>query len=185
MAHAQKLYQGLRAQYLDLKIVIGLWNYAGEPKQAAIRISGIADGQFDFNEAVHQAIGYLSKNPKGFFLVAHSNCATGKSRTSLQRIVDLDKGVSVTGEELKSTTLIIYTADHGYDLRIKGETLTETLKASDHTKILSSVSLDDEHAAEEVPLLAVGPGSEKVNGFTSYTAVFHIIMQNFGWEKTN
>jgi alkaline phosphatase len=143
------------------------------------------DDQFDFNDAVHQAIVRLSRNPKGFFLVAHSNCATGKSRTSLQRIIDLDKAVSVIGGELKNNTLIIYTADHGYDLRIKGETLTETSKASDHTKILTSVSLEDEHTAEEVPLLATGPGSDRVHGFTSNTAVFHLIMQNFGWEKEN
>ena len=45
VAHARRLYQGLRAQSPDLKIVIGLWNYAGDPKQAASRISGIADGQ--------------------------------------------------------------------------------------------------------------------------------------------
>ena len=45
VAHARRLYQALRAQSPDLKIVIGLWNFAGDPQQAASRISGIADGQ--------------------------------------------------------------------------------------------------------------------------------------------
>jgi alkaline phosphatase len=139
------------------------------------------DGQFDFDAAVQQAIARLSKNPKGFLLVAHSDCHTGKTRTSLRRLVDLDKAVAATAERLKSNTLILFTADHSYDLRIKGEALTETSMASDHTKIVSIVSLEDEHTAEEVPLLGMGPGSERIGGFMSNTDVFKIMMANFGW----
>jgi alkaline phosphatase len=140
------------------------------------------DAQFDFNAAVQQAVARLSKNPKGFLLIAHSDCHTGKTRTSIQRLVELDKAIAVTGEQLKNNTLILFTADHGYDLRIKGEALTETSKASDHAKILSIVSLEDEHTAEEVPLLGMGPGSERINGFMSNTDVFKIMMGNFGWN---
>jgi alkaline phosphatase len=140
------------------------------------------DNQFDFNAAVQQAVARLSKNPKGFLLIAHSDCHTGKTRTSLQRLIDLDKAVAAAGEQLKNNTLILFTADHSYDLRIKGEALTETSKASDHTKIGSIVSLEDEHTAEEVPLLGMGPGSERINGFMSNTDVFKIMMGNFGWS---
>lgn len=42
IAHARRLYERLRAQSPDLKIVIGLWNCAGDPKQAASRIGDIA-----------------------------------------------------------------------------------------------------------------------------------------------
>jgi hypothetical protein len=45
VAHARKLYRGLRAQFPDLKIVIGLWNCPGDLAQAATRISGVADGR--------------------------------------------------------------------------------------------------------------------------------------------
>ena len=79
------------------------------------------DNQFDFDEAVEEAIARLSKNPKGFILVAHSDCHTGKTRTSLQRLVDLDKAVATSAGRLKNNTLILFTADHSYDLRIKGE----------------------------------------------------------------
>ena len=140
------------------------------------------DDQFDFNEAVQQAVKRLSKNPKGFLLVAHSDCHTGKARTSLQRLIDLDKAVAATTEQVKANTLVLFTADHSYDLRIKGEKLVETSKSSDHRDILQAVSLEDEHTAEEVPLLAAGPGSERVHGFVSNTTVFHLLMQNFGWE---
>lgn len=145
-------------------------------------IALLDDEQFDLNEAVHQAVARLSKNPKGFLLVAHSDCHTGKTRTSLQRVIDLDKAVAATAEQLKSNTLIMFTADHSYDLRIKGESLTETSKTSDYKKITSIVSLEDEHTAEEVPLIGMGPGSERINGFMSNTDVFKIIMGNFGWN---
>jgi methanogenic corrinoid protein MtbC1 len=45
VTHARRLYQALRAQSPDLKIVIGLWDFAGDPQQAAGRISGTADIQ--------------------------------------------------------------------------------------------------------------------------------------------
>jgi alkaline phosphatase len=141
------------------------------------------DNQFDFDQAVQQAVARLSKNPKGFLLVAHSDCHTGKTRTSLQRLVDLDKAVATAGEQLKNNTLILFTADHSYDLRIKGEALTETSRDSDHRKIISIVSLEDEHTAEEVPLLGMGPGSERIAGFMSNTDVFRVMMANFGWNR--
>jgi alkaline phosphatase len=85
------------------------------------------------------------------------------------------------GEDHKSNTLIIYTADHGYALSIKGENNTETQKASDHKLILNAVSLEDQHTAEEVPVVAIGPGSERVKGFMSNTDVFRVVMSGFGW----
>ena len=45
VGHARMLYRRLRAQSPGLKIVIGLWNFAGDPKRAASRISGIADAE--------------------------------------------------------------------------------------------------------------------------------------------
>jgi alkaline phosphatase len=146
-------------------------------------IAFIDDPEFDFTEAVHQAVARLSRNPKGFLLVAHSDCHTGKTRTSLSRLIALDKAVAATAQAANPNTLILFTADHSYDLRIKGENLTETSKASDHTKIGSAVSLEDEHTAEEAPLLADGPGSERVHGFMSNTDVFHIMMATLGFEK--
>jgi alkaline phosphatase len=169
------------AGYAYLDSMTGL---AQLDKQSGRVIMLTDDDQFDFAEAVQQAVGRLSQNPKGFLLVAHSDCHTGKTRTSLQRLADLDKAIAATTEQVKANTLVLFTADHSYDLRIKGEKLTETAKASDYKNILSAVSLEDEHTAEEVPLLAAGPGAERVHGYVSNTIVFHLIMQSFGWEKT-
>ena len=141
------------------------------------------DGEFDFNAAVQQAVARLSGNPRGFLLIAHSDCHTGKTRSSLQRLLDMDKAVAAVGEQRKADTLILFTADHGYDLRIKGENLTETARSADRGKVLSAISLEDQHTAEEVPLLGMGPGSERISGFMSNTDVFGIMMSAFGWTS--
>jgi alkaline phosphatase len=142
------------------------------------------DADMPIKPAVDDAIARLSKNPKGFVLVVFSDCHTGKATTSLRRIVEMDKVVREVADAHKQDTLILWTADHRYDLRIKGEGLTETLKKNEGTKIASAVSLEDEHTAEEVPVMAIGPGSDRVHGFISNTDVFHILMAEFGWQET-
>jgi alkaline phosphatase len=142
------------------------------------------DQDLPIKPAVDAAIAHLSNNPKGFALVVFSDCHTGKARTSLQRIVDLDNVAREVAQKHKNDSLIIWTADHSYDLRIKGETLAETLKKNDGKQITAAVSLEDEHTAEEVPVLAIGPGSERVHGYISNTDVFHILMAAPGWEHS-
>jgi len=141
------------------------------------------DLQMDLKTGVDDAIARLSRNPKGFVLVVFSDCHTGKARTSLSRIVEMDNIMREVAAGRKQDTLLLWTADHSYDLRIKGEGLTETLKKNEGKKITSAVSLEDEHTAEEVPVMAIGPGSERVHGFISNTDVFHILMQAPGWEQ--
>jgi len=45
VGHARVLYERLRAQSPDLKIVIGLWAFAGDPKRAATRIGGVTGAE--------------------------------------------------------------------------------------------------------------------------------------------
>jgi YVTN family beta-propeller protein len=141
------------------------------------------DADFDFNVAVEQAVSRLSRNPKGYLLIAFSDCHLGKAAKSLARIVELDKAVRNATELHKQDTLVMVTADHGYDLRIKGEALAETQKTANARQVLSAVSLEDQHTAEEVPVMAAGPGSENVHGFMANTGVFHCVMNAFGFEK--
>jgi alkaline phosphatase len=140
------------------------------------------DTEFDFNQAVEQAVARLSKNPKGYLLIAFSDCHLGKTARSLNRIVELDKAIRNATEKHRSDTLILMTADHGYDLRIKGEALVETARTATPQQIAAIVSLEDQHTAEEVALVADGPGSEMVHGFLPNTRIFHIMMEAFGWE---
>lgn len=143
------------------------------------------DVKMDLKTGVDDAIARLSRNPKGFVLVVMSDCHTGKTSTSLSRIVELDNIVREVAAAHKQDTMLLWTADHSYDLRIKGEGLTETLKKNEGKKITSAVSLEDEHTSEEVPVMAIGPGSQRVHGFISNTDVFHILMQAPGWEQPN
>lgn len=134
--------------------------------------------------AVMDAIARLSNNPNGFALVVFSDCHTGKTGSSLKRIVEMDNIVREVAAAHKDDTLILWTADHSYDLRIKGESLQETLKKNEGKKITQIVSLEDEHTAEEVPVMAIGPGSERVHGFISNTDIFHILMAAPGWQES-
>jgi alkaline phosphatase len=146
-------------------------------------ISLFDDTEFDFNEAVEQAVARLSKNLKGYLLIAFSDCHLGKGAKTLNRIVALDKAVRNATEKHKSDTLILMTADHGYDLRIKGESLVETATNATPQQIAAITSVEDQHTAEEVPVIADGPGSEMVHGFMSNTDIFRIVMSAYGWEK--
>jgi alkaline phosphatase len=141
------------------------------------------DADFDFSEAVEQAIARLSKNPNGYLLIAFSDCHLPKTAKTLNRIIELDKAVQKAAEKHRKDTLIMMTADHGYDLRIKGEALAETQKTATPKELLMAVSLEEQHTSEEVPVMAEGPGSEMVHGWISNTDLFHIMMCAFGWEK--
>jgi alkaline phosphatase len=105
------------------------------------------DTEFDINQAVEQAVTRLSRNPKGYLLVVFSDCHLGKTAKSLQRIVDLDKAVRDATEKHKSDTLILMTADHEYDLRIKGEALVDTAITATRQQIAAITSLEDQHTA--------------------------------------
>jgi len=139
--------------------------------------------EFDLDRAVQLAIERLEKNPKGYLLVVFSDCHVPKATTVVNRIVELDKAVRSATEAHRKDTLVLVTADHAFDLRLKGEALTETARDADPKKILLALSLESQHTAEEVPLFAAGPGSERVHGFVSNTDVFHIMRAAFGWEK--
>jgi alkaline phosphatase len=176
----------------DLKAEIKSKGYATADSLGAVdkmqgandRLISLSDDEdFDYTDAVQQALTRLSRNPKGFLLIAHSDCHLGKTTKALQRIVQLDQAIAKAAEQHKRDTLILFTADHSYDLRIKGENLAETARGFDHKKIALAVSLEDEHTAEEVPVLAAGPGSERLHGFMANTDIFHLIMGNFGWDK--
>ena len=141
------------------------------------------DMDMPLRPTVMDAIARLSRNPKGFALVVFSDCHTGKARSSLKRIVEMDNVVREVAAARKDDSLILWTADHSYDLRIKGESLQETLKKNAGNQITQIVSLEDEHTAEEVPVMAIGPGSERVHGFISNTEIFHILMAARGWQE--
>jgi len=130
-------------------------------------------------KAVSAAVKLLSKNPKGYFLVVHSDTHIPDAKKTLTRLVDLDKITKATVEQAGAKTLVLFTADHSYGLYISRHKEKEP-KSRD---ILPMVTLDNDHTAEEVPLFAVGPGSSQIKGFVSNTQVFHYMLDAYGWNK--
>jgi alkaline phosphatase len=131
---------------------------------------------FDLASAVKMTIEKLSRNPKGFFLVVHSDCHLKDVKKSLDRLLAFDRIVESVTEAHKRDTLVLVTADHSYGIRVEGQ---RPLKTS---PFLSQVSLLDDHTGEDVPVIAAGPGSERVKGFVPNTQVFEWILQGFGWN---
>jgi len=139
-------------------------------------VVALDNDDLDLGLAVAGAIQILSRNPKGFLLVVHSDCHFNDAKKDLDRIVELDRVIEKTVKQREQGTLVIFTADHAFDLRIP--------KTADRSKdILSAITLVETHTAEEVPVTASGPGSERVEGFVSNTKMFDWMMEAFGWLK--
>jgi alkaline phosphatase len=127
-------------------------------------------------EAVETAVGILRRNPKGFFLMVESNNHYTNIRWSLELMAKFDDIIRATAEKLRGTdTLLLFTADHSFDLRFP----QGTPKGED---ILPAMKVEGHHDAEEVLVLAGGPGAEGVHGFFSNTHLFHIMMAAYGWK---
>ena len=141
------------------------------------------DIDFSIQRATQQAVARLSQNPKGYFLVVFSECHLKDAKKDLERIVELDGAFRNVDEAHKSDTLTLFTADHGFFLLTRGEHLVENRKSANGRDVLKLISLEDEHTGDAVPLMASGPGSERVQGFVSNTAVFNIMLSAYGWEN--
>jgi len=132
--------------------------------------------EFQLAEWVDCALTVLSRNSKGFFLMVELDTHLGEARKSLEAMIELDRIVRRTAERMKgSDTLILFTADHSYDLHlprsgVPGEDIVPLMK------------LEGRHNAEEVIVAAEGPGAEEVRGFLPNTRLFHIMRSAYGWE---
>jgi alkaline phosphatase len=149
------------------------------------------DGSFDLDAAVQRAIEVLSRNPKGYFLMVESDTHTETVLRGLDNVLQIDKAIRRTVERAGGDTLVLFTADHSYDFRIRGgrrdEPLVPPTTPKDFGKDTESVTLpalrrDDGHTGEEVLVAAQGPGAERVRGFLSNTDLFSIMMKAFGWN---
>ena len=135
--------------------------------------------------AVERAIDILSRNSKGFFLMVEWDVHTDNLKRGLDQLVALDDVIRRTAARMKGDTLIIYSADHSFDLRLrggrKGEPLLPKPGASDDNA-KPKIRVDNGHTGEEVLVAAQGPGAERVHGFIPNTEVFYIMMAAYRWE---
>jgi len=143
-----------------------------DPK--ARRVVALFDGDFDLSAAVDHAVKILSRNPKGFFLMVESNNHSRDVKHTLDRTVTMDRIIRRVGEARKLDSLILFTADHSYDLRLPRGVIGED--------IVPQVKVDGSHSAEEVLVAAEGPGSQRVRGIIPNTRLFHIMLEAWGWQ---
>jgi alkaline phosphatase len=145
--------------------------------------------EFDLGAATERAVEILSRNPKGFFLMVESDVHTNRMARGLERMAAFDRIIQRTTERLRgSDTLILFTADHSFDLRLvrsakKGAPLlSPSAEGSPSVPERGGLTVDGHHSGEEVLVAAQGPGAERVRGFLSNTDLFRIMMAACGWE---
>ena len=144
---------------------------------------------FSVDDAVQRAIRILSQNPKGFFLMAEWDTHTDHVKVGLDRMIELDNVIRKTAETVADDTLIIFAADHSFDLRlIRGRVGQPLLSAAEPGSESAkekrpNLEISDNHSGEEVLVAAKGPGSERVHGYIANTDLFHIMMAAYGWEE--
>jgi alkaline phosphatase len=103
-------------------------------------------------------------------------------------VIALDSVIRRTSESVKDETLIIFAADHSFDLRLlagrpgrpilpeegNGEGSPQTARPN--------IRVGTGHTGEEVLVAAKGPGAERLHGFIANTDLFHIMMAALGWR---
>ena len=147
-------------------------------------------GEYDQASAVEAAIRLLSRNRKGYFLMVEADTHTERMRRGLDRLVALDRIIERTAKTVRSDTLLIFTADHSFDFRIRGGTfgkpVLEGLEAAEKEAPkgpirIPALRVDNGHTGEEVLVAAQGPGAQRVRGYMANTDIFRVMMDAFGW----
>ena len=161
------------------------------PADASQAFVFTADDSFDLGAAVDLAMRLLSKNPRGFFLMVESDAHTDRPEKGLRHLVEFDRIIEGMAGRLSPDTLLLFTADHSFDLRIHdGETGHAVLEGLDPASPsanpnlrLPNLRVDDTHTGEEVLVAAQGPGAERVHGYLANTDLFHIMLGAWGWDQ--
>jgi alkaline phosphatase len=125
----------------------------------------LEDGSFDLGAATDIALRILSRNKKGYFLMVESDLHADDPALAFRRTVELDGIIERTARTVnEKDTLVMYSADHSFDLRLRTGKKGESLLANpDATK--PSIRKKSGHTGEEVVVAARGPGAERVRGF--------------------
>jgi len=160
---------------------------------AEARPIAVLDRGLDVPAAARIALRALSKNRKGFFLMIEWDAHTTNPQQGLSNMVGLDNLMrEIAGMVNPKETLLLFTADHSFELRTKGGRRGEPiLKGFDEWQKthqsremidIPALRVGRSHTGEEVVVAGLGPGAERVRGFMPNTEIFHIMMAAYGWK---
>jgi alkaline phosphatase len=164
------------------------------PADATRTIVLFESSEFDVEAAVQTAHRILSKNKKGYFLMVEVDTHTDRVRRGIEHMVEMDKVIAKTASLVGRDTLLMLTADHSFDLQLRGGRLDAPLlegvdeaeaKAREEknpTVRTSTLRMENSHTGEPVIVAAKGPGAERVRGFMLNTDLFNVMMQAYGWK---
>jgi alkaline phosphatase len=193
--------KALAAAGVDLDVVAReksrpvLPSLAAVAPEATRAIVLLDSAEFNLAEAVQLAQRMLSRNRKGYFLMVEWDTHTNNLRRGLDRIVELDRVIGQTGQTAGRDTLLLFTADHSFDIRVRGgqpgQPLLEGFEAAEAKRVeekrsdirIPAVRMDNGHTGEEVLVAAQGPGAERVRGYLANTDLFGVMMDAFGWKR--
>lgn len=151
---------------------------ASSPRAAILR-----DSDFVPLPAVEATIGQLARNPKGYFLMVEWDMHTDKPQAGLRHVIEMDDMIRRVSAMAGPDTLILFTADHSFGLRMTGGRRDTPLADQYDPAKPGIIGVEDSHTGEEVIVAASGPGAERVRGFMSNTRLFDIMMSALGWKK--
>ncbi len=147
---------------------------------------------FSLPQAVERAVDMLSKNKKGYFLMVEGDMHTDNVEAGLKRALELDEIARRLSARVSRDTLIVFTADHSFDIRtVSGKRGDPVVPDAEREAASSSrepyrgkmIRRDGTHTGEEVIVAAQGPGAERVKGYLPNTEIFHIMMAAYGWKQ--
>jgi len=108
----------------------------------------------------------------------------------LDRTIVMDNLIRKIAAIAPSDTLILFAADHSFDLRLTGGNRSEHFhdqakaQGSAGAPVGSPLRVNGGHTGEEILVTAQGPGAERVRGFISNTDIFEIMMSAYGWDAS-
>jgi alkaline phosphatase len=139
---------------------------------------------FELWPALERALQVLSRNPKGYFLMVEWDTHTDHLQRGLEQAIALDDAIRKTAATASRDTLILFAADHSFDLRVRGGKRGQPiLPPEGDGPAKPNIRVENGHTGEQVLAAAQGPGSERLHGFIANTDLFHIMMAAYGWER--
>ncbi len=155
------------------------------------RVVVLRDADFAPLPAVEATIGQLARNPKGYFLMVEWDMHTSDPQKGLRHVVEMDDMIRRVSALAGKDTLILFTADHSFGLRMgggergtpfAGQYAAEIQKPGVTHATNSLISIEEGHTGEEVIAAASGPGADKVRGFLPNSRLFDVMLAAFGWK---